>query len=106
VTPQQPTPAAQLRDQYARIVKAGPDQRIAKQWPSVPAYLAFPCKVSCSRLRDAGAVLISEGLARAYVCSRDRCPARELWCGDDEIGRGGYAVVPLNGNNKWHAKSV
>lgn len=32
------------------------------------------------RGRDFGAVLIGEGLARAYICPRGRCPARKSWC--------------------------
>jgi endonuclease YncB( thermonuclease family) len=39
---------------------------------------------SCGTLRargqDVGAMLISEGLARAYVCGRTSCPSRESWC--------------------------
>jgi endonuclease YncB( thermonuclease family) len=30
--------------------------------------------------RDAGAILISEGLAHPYVCSTTRCPPRRPWC--------------------------
>ena len=39
---------------------------------------------SCGVLRvhgqDVGAMLIAEGLARAFVCGRTSCPAREPWC--------------------------
>jgi len=31
--------------------------------------------------KDVGAVLISEGLAREYVCGRTSCPRRASWCG-------------------------
>jgi endonuclease YncB( thermonuclease family) len=38
----------------------------------------------CARLRadgrDVGTVLISEGLARPYVCSQNSCPRRQSWC--------------------------
>lgn len=38
----------------------------------------------CARLRaegrDAGAILISEGLARPYVCGQTGCPRRQSWC--------------------------
>jgi len=30
--------------------------------------------------RDVGQILISEGYARAYVCSATRCPPRQRWC--------------------------
>jgi endonuclease YncB( thermonuclease family) len=40
---------------------------------------------ACGRLlargRDVGAVLITEGLARAYVCGATSCPPRSSWCG-------------------------
>jgi endonuclease YncB( thermonuclease family) len=39
------------------------------------------CAVLMVRGKDAGAILISDGLARTYVCSRDRCPPRGSWCG-------------------------
>jgi hypothetical protein len=32
------------------------------------------------RGQDVGAMLIAEGLARAFVCRRTSCPARESWC--------------------------
>jgi micrococcal nuclease len=39
----------------------------------------------CARLqaggRDVGPILISEGLARPYVCGRNGCPKRQSWCG-------------------------
>jgi hypothetical protein len=39
----------------------------------------------CARLwadgRDAGEILISEGLARSYVCGQSGCPKRQSWCG-------------------------
>jgi endonuclease YncB( thermonuclease family) len=38
------------------------------------------CGVLRIRGQDVGAVLIAEGLARAYVCGRTSCPAREDWC--------------------------
>jgi endonuclease YncB( thermonuclease family) len=40
------------------------------------------CAILMVRGKDAGALLISEGLARTYVCGRDRCPARGSWCAD------------------------
>ena len=30
--------------------------------------------------RDAGMILIGEGLARSYHCGATRCPARKSWC--------------------------
>ena len=30
--------------------------------------------------RDVGAILISEGLAHAYVCGATSCPKRRSWC--------------------------
>ena len=30
--------------------------------------------------RDVGQILISEGLARPYLCSATRCPPRQRWC--------------------------
>jgi hypothetical protein len=30
--------------------------------------------------QDVGAMLIAEGLARAFVCGHTSCPAREPWC--------------------------
>jgi endonuclease YncB( thermonuclease family) len=38
------------------------------------------CGTLTARGRDVGAVLIGEGLARAYVCGRTSCPSRESWC--------------------------
>jgi endonuclease YncB( thermonuclease family) len=38
------------------------------------------CGVLRARGQDVGALLIAEGLARAYVCGRTSCPAREAWC--------------------------
>lgn len=39
----------------------------------------------CARLqaddRDVGTILISEGLARPYVCGQTGCPRRQSWCG-------------------------
>jgi hypothetical protein len=39
----------------------------------------------CARLwadgRDVGEILISEGLARSYVCGQSGCPKRQSWCG-------------------------
>lgn len=38
----------------------------------------------CARLqaegRDVGTILISEGLARRYVCGQAGCPRRQSWC--------------------------
>lgn len=39
------------------------------------------CGVLKARDRDVGPILISEGLARPYVCGRNGCPRREGWCG-------------------------
>jgi len=39
------------------------------------------CGVLTSRGREVGAVLIREKLARPYVCTLRRCPARQSWCG-------------------------
>jgi endonuclease YncB( thermonuclease family) len=38
------------------------------------------CGVLRARGQDVGALLIAEGLARAYVCGRTSCPSREPWC--------------------------
>jgi endonuclease YncB( thermonuclease family) len=38
------------------------------------------CGVLKARGKDVGEVLIAEGLARAFVCSRTSCPPRESWC--------------------------
>jgi endonuclease YncB( thermonuclease family) len=38
------------------------------------------CGVLTVRGEDVGAVLIAEGLARAYTCGRSSCPARQTWC--------------------------
>jgi endonuclease YncB( thermonuclease family) len=40
------------------------------------------CGVLRARGQDVGAMLIAEGLARAFVCGRASCAARELWCAD------------------------
>jgi endonuclease YncB( thermonuclease family) len=38
------------------------------------------CGVLRVRGQDVSALLIAEGLARAYVCGRASCPVREAWC--------------------------
>ena len=38
------------------------------------------CGVLRVRGQDVGTMLIAEGLARAIVCRRTSCPAREPWC--------------------------
>jgi endonuclease YncB( thermonuclease family) len=38
------------------------------------------CGVLRARGQDVGALLIAEGLARAYLCGRTSCPTRESWC--------------------------
>lgn len=38
------------------------------------------CGILRARGQDVGAVLIAEGLARAYMCGRTSCPLREPWC--------------------------
>jgi endonuclease YncB( thermonuclease family) len=38
------------------------------------------CGILRARGQDVGAVLIAEGLARAFVCGRTSCPKREPWC--------------------------
>jgi micrococcal nuclease len=38
------------------------------------------CGLLRARGQDVGALLITEGLARVYVCGRTSCPAREPWC--------------------------
>jgi endonuclease YncB( thermonuclease family) len=38
------------------------------------------CGTLKARGRDVGNILISEGLARSYVCTGTRCPQRESWC--------------------------
>ena len=37
------------------------------------------CGILKARGRDVGATLISEGLARAYVCGPRSCPPRQGW---------------------------
>ena len=39
------------------------------------------CGVLTAAGEDVGALLISEGLARSYVCGRTSCPPRRQWCG-------------------------
>jgi endonuclease YncB( thermonuclease family) len=39
------------------------------------------CGVLTAVGEDVGALLISEGLARSYVCGRTSCPPRRPWCG-------------------------
>jgi endonuclease YncB( thermonuclease family) len=38
------------------------------------------CGILTAAGDDVGAILISEGLARRYVCGRTSCPKREPWC--------------------------
>jgi endonuclease YncB( thermonuclease family) len=38
------------------------------------------CGILRSRGQDVGALLIAEGLARAYFCGRTSCPKRKAWC--------------------------
>jgi len=38
------------------------------------------CGVLTAAGKDVGQTLISEGLARPYVCGRTSCPHREPWC--------------------------
>ena len=38
------------------------------------------CGVLKARGQDVGAILISEGLARSYVCGATSCPSRSSWC--------------------------
>jgi endonuclease YncB( thermonuclease family) len=38
------------------------------------------CGVLKAAGKDVGPVLIAEGLARTYHCSRTRCPSRQPWC--------------------------
>jgi micrococcal nuclease len=38
------------------------------------------CGILSARGEDVGALLIAEGLARAYVCGRTSCPTRKAWC--------------------------
>lgn len=38
------------------------------------------CGVLTSNGRDVGAMLISEGLARPYICRGTRCPRKPSWC--------------------------
>jgi endonuclease YncB( thermonuclease family) len=38
------------------------------------------CGVLTAAGKDVGQILISEGLARRYVCGRTSCPRRESWC--------------------------
>lgn len=45
--------------------------------------------------RDVGDILISEGLARPYVCGRSGCPRRHSWCSSVDVGLGTTAwTVP------------
>ncbi len=43
------------------------------------------CGVLTVRGQDVGAMLVAEGLARAFVCGRTSCPAREPWCANGEV---------------------
>jgi endonuclease YncB( thermonuclease family) len=38
------------------------------------------CGLLKARGRDVGTILITEGLARPYICGKTRCPKRETWC--------------------------
>jgi endonuclease YncB( thermonuclease family) len=38
------------------------------------------CAILRTSGRDVAERMIAEGLARAYVCGAERCPAREPWC--------------------------
>src|SRR5437588_742224 len=38
------------------------------------------CGVLTAAGKEVGAILISEGLARRYICNRSSCPRREPWC--------------------------
>jgi endonuclease YncB( thermonuclease family) len=38
------------------------------------------CGVLKERGREVGAILMSEGLARSYVCGASSCPPRSSWC--------------------------
>jgi endonuclease YncB( thermonuclease family) len=38
------------------------------------------CATLWARGRDVGAILISEGLARSFVCGSRSCPAQPGWC--------------------------
>jgi endonuclease YncB( thermonuclease family) len=42
------------------------------------------CATLKARGRDVGAILISEGLARPFVCGPQSCPAQQAWCGPAE----------------------
>ena len=39
------------------------------------------CGILTAAGKDVGDILISEGLARRYVCGRVSCPHRDSWCG-------------------------
>ncbi|MCI0599795.1 MAG: thermonuclease family protein [Beijerinckiaceae bacterium] len=39
------------------------------------------CGTMTARGRDAGEILISEGLAHPYLCGKTSCPRRQSWCG-------------------------
>jgi len=41
---------------------------------------ALPCGVLSISGRDISDILISEGAARPYVCSRTKCPPKQSWC--------------------------
>jgi endonuclease YncB( thermonuclease family) len=38
------------------------------------------CGLLTAAGRDVGAILISENLARSYLCGKDTCPKRQSWC--------------------------
>ena len=38
------------------------------------------CGILTAAGKEVGEILISEGLARRYVCGRTSCPRRETWC--------------------------
>jgi endonuclease YncB( thermonuclease family) len=46
-----------------------------------PCNYGRACGLLKARGRDGGAILISEGLARSYVCGATSCPPRSSWCG-------------------------
>lgn len=46
------------------------------------------CAILWVRQRNVASIMVEEGLARPYVCSRTKCPKREGWCGgNDPMGR-------------------
>jgi endonuclease YncB( thermonuclease family) len=58
------------------------------------------CGTLKARGRDVGAILISEGLARPFVCGSTSCPAQQGWC-EAAAAPAPPAVPPRQSGNWW-----